>query len=170
MSSLLSFLGCFFASLLLPRSWGAENFSQLSYLAVYSDYDPLLVASHNGRASLRLTHQRRTLHLHVRSLCSLTSPSHILDVYPTPSLNVSTKTFALISAALLLLDFASTAIVSAATAAAYLAGEVTSLPFPTWVGAVVVLALFTAVSLMGVRESARIALAVLSLHVSFQGV
>jgi amino acid transporter len=64
-----------------------------------------------------------------------------------------------------LLDFASTSIVSAATAATYLAGEVPALPFPTWVGAVIVLALFTIVSLMGVRESARIAFAVLSLHV-----
>ncbi|KAF9045413.1 AAAP amino acid permease [Panaeolus papilionaceus] len=81
-------------------------------------------------------------------------------------LNVSTKTFALIGAALLILDFSSTAIVSAATAATYLAGEVPSLPFPTWVGAAIVLILFTAISLTGVRESARIALAVLSLHVA----
>ncbi|KDR77023.1 hypothetical protein GALMADRAFT_425547 [Galerina marginata CBS 339.88] len=80
-------------------------------------------------------------------------------------LNVSTKSFALVGAALLLLDFSSTAIVSAATAAAYLAGEVPSLPFPTWVAAAIVLVLFTIVSLMGVRESARIALAVLSLHI-----
>ncbi|PPQ71248.1 hypothetical protein CVT26_010990 [Gymnopilus dilepis] len=79
-------------------------------------------------------------------------------------LNVSTKSFALVGAALLILDFSSTAIVSAATAAAYLAGEVPSLPFPTWVGAALVLLIFTVVSLMGVRESARIALAVLSLH------
>ncbi|KAF9556823.1 hypothetical protein CPC08DRAFT_641000 [Agrocybe pediades] len=80
-------------------------------------------------------------------------------------LNVSTKTFALVGAALLLLDFSSTSIVSAATAATYLSGEVPSLPFPTWVGAILVLTIFTFVSLMGVRESARIALAVLSLHV-----
>ncbi|KAF8152993.1 amino acid permease-domain-containing protein [Crassisporium funariophilum] len=79
-------------------------------------------------------------------------------------LNVSTKTFALMAASLLLLDFASTAIVSAATAAAYLAGEVRGLPFPEWVGAMVVLVLFTLVSLSGMRESARIALAVLVLH------
>lgn len=82
------------------------------------------------------------------------------------SLNVSTKTFALVGAALLLLDFASTAIVSAATAATYLGGEVPSLPFPVWVGAVLVLVLFTLVSLIGVRENARLTLAVLSLHVS----
>lgn len=81
------------------------------------------------------------------------------------SLNVSTKTFALVGAALLLLDFASTSIVSAATAATYLTGEVSSLPFPTWVGAIIVLALFTLISLTGVRESARITLAVFSLHV-----
>ncbi|KAH9474571.1 hypothetical protein JR316_0013033 [Psilocybe cubensis] len=84
-------------------------------------------------------------------------------------LNISTKSLALVTAALLLLDFASTAIVSAATAAAYLAGELGSgdsgLPFPTWVGAVLVLVLFTLVSLWGVRESARIALGVLGVHV-----
>ncbi|KAJ3506729.1 hypothetical protein NLJ89_g6709 [Agrocybe chaxingu] len=80
-------------------------------------------------------------------------------------LNVSTKSFALIGAALLLLDFASTAIVSAATAASYLAGDVPLLPFPPWVGAVIVLLLFTVISLIGVRESARLALTVLSFHV-----
>ncbi|KAF8998541.1 amino acid permease-domain-containing protein [Cyathus striatus] len=79
-------------------------------------------------------------------------------------LNVSTKSLALVGAALLLLDFASTSVVSAATAATYLAGEV-SLPFPTWVGAAIVLAIFTLVSLTGVKESARIALVVLSWHV-----
>jgi predicted branched-subunit amino acid permease len=64
-----------------------------------------------------------------------------------------------------MLDFIATSIVSSATAATYLAGEVV-LPFPSWVLAVMVLALFTMVSLSGVRESARIALFVLSLHVS----
>lgn len=78
---------------------------------------------------------------------------------------MSTKTFALIGAALLLLDFAATAIVSAAASAVYLSGEVTSLPFPTWVGAIIILVLFTLISLIGVRESSRIALIVLSLHV-----
>jgi amino acid transporter len=81
------------------------------------------------------------------------------------SLNVSSKPLALVSATLLLLDFASTSVVSAATAATYLAGEVT-LPFPVWVLAVLVMVLFTIVSLFGVRESARIALSVLSVHVS----
>lgn len=79
---------------------------------------------------------------------------------------MSTKPFALVGAALLLLDFASTSVVSAATAATYLAGEVPSLPFPTWVASVILFVLFLVISLMGVRESARIALIVLSLHVS----
>ncbi|KAF9484090.1 hypothetical protein BDN70DRAFT_891267 [Pholiota conissans] len=65
-------------------------------------------------------------------------------------LNVSTKSFALVGAALLLLDFASTSIVSAATAATYLGGEVPSLPFPVWVGGIIVLVLFTLVSLIGI--------------------
>ncbi|KAF8065050.1 amino acid permease-domain-containing protein [Lyophyllum atratum] len=78
-------------------------------------------------------------------------------------LNVSTKSFALIGAALLLLDFAATSVVSAATAASYLAGEV-ALPFPPFVGAVFLLVIFTIVSLWGVKESARIALVVLMFH------
>ncbi|KAF9453356.1 AAAP amino acid permease [Macrolepiota fuliginosa MF-IS2] len=80
-------------------------------------------------------------------------------------LNVSSKPLALVSAALLLLDFASTSVVSAATASTYLAGEV-DLPFPSWVGAVIVLFIFVCISLTGIRESARIALCVLSFHVA----
>ncbi|TFK52934.1 hypothetical protein OE88DRAFT_1656621 [Heliocybe sulcata] len=79
-------------------------------------------------------------------------------------LNVTSKSLALIGAAILLLDFSSTAVVSAATAASYLAGEVT-LPFPAFVGAILVLVIFTAVSLSGMKDSARVAFAVLSLHV-----
>lgn len=79
-------------------------------------------------------------------------------------LNVSSKWLALLGAAMLLLDYASTSVVSAATAAAYLSGEV-SLPFPAYVGALLVVVVFTIVSLSGLRESARIALIVLSLHV-----
>ena len=80
------------------------------------------------------------------------------------SLNGSTKAVALVGAALLLLDFAATAVVSAATASSYLAGEVT-LPFPLYVGALLVFVLFTAVGLLGLRESARIASGVLAFHV-----
>ncbi|CAL1697827.1 unnamed protein product [Somion occarium] len=79
-------------------------------------------------------------------------------------LNVSSKWLALLGAAMLLLDYASTSVVSAATAAAYLSGEV-SLPFPAYVGALLVVVVFTIVSLSGLRESARIALVVLSLHI-----
>ncbi|SJL10090.1 uncharacterized protein ARMOST_13472 [Armillaria ostoyae] len=79
-------------------------------------------------------------------------------------LNVSTKSFALAGAALLLLDYVSTSVVSAATAAAYLSGEV-NLPFPSFVGTIIVLALFTLISLSGIKESARLALVSLSFHV-----
>jgi amino acid transporter len=84
---------------------------------------------------------------------------------PVIRLNVSTKTFALVGATLMLLDFAATAVVSSAAAAVYLSSEVHSLPFPTWMGAVIVLILFTTISLLGVRESTRVAFAVLSVHV-----
>ncbi|KAJ7611398.1 amino acid permease-domain-containing protein [Mycena polygramma] len=78
-------------------------------------------------------------------------------------LNVSRKSLALLGAALLLLDFASTSVVSAATASSYLAGEVT-LPFSPLVGAVLVLIIFALVSLTGLKESARLALGVLAFH------
>ncbi|KAG6860603.1 hypothetical protein C0995_009424 [Termitomyces sp. Mi166 len=78
-------------------------------------------------------------------------------------LNVSSKSFALIGAALLILDFTSTSVVSAATAASYLGGE-TQLPFPEYIAAILVLVVFTIISLSGVKESARIALVVLLFH------
>ena len=82
-------------------------------------------------------------------------------------LNVSTKAFALFGAALLLLDFAATSVVSAAASAVYISGEVPSLPFPTWVGSIIILVTFTCISLLGVRESTRIALIVLVIHVFY---
>ncbi|EGO26780.1 hypothetical protein SERLADRAFT_447894 [Serpula lacrymans var. lacrymans S7.9] len=78
-------------------------------------------------------------------------------------INASTKSLALVAAALLILDFASTSVVSAATAASYLAGEVT-LPFPTSAGAILLLVLFTIIGLCGMKESSRIAFGVLALH------
>lgn len=81
---------------------------------------------------------------------------------------MSTKPFALVGATLLLLDYASTSVVSAATASSYLAGEV-ALPFPTFVGAIIILGIFTLIGLSGIKESARLALIVLIFHVSFFG-
>ncbi|KAF7440164.1 hypothetical protein PC9H_000508 [Pleurotus ostreatus] len=78
--------------------------------------------------------------------------------------NVANKKAALICASILVLDFLSTAVVSAATATSYLSGEV-ALPFPAWVGAAFILVVFTFLSLTGVRESARLALAMLSFHI-----
>uniref|UniRef100_A0A0W0FV04 Putative AAAP amino acid permease n=1 Tax=Moniliophthora roreri TaxID=221103 RepID=A0A0W0FV04_MONRR len=79
-------------------------------------------------------------------------------------LNVSSKSLAIVGASILLLDFGATSVVSAATAASYLAGEV-SLPFPQFVAVVVTLAAFTLISLSGIKESARLALCVLTTHV-----
>lgn len=78
---------------------------------------------------------------------------------------MSSKSLALVGAAALLLDYAATAVVSAATASTYLDGEV-NLPFSVIIGTFLVLLLFAIVSLSGIRESARIAFAILSLHVS----
>ncbi|KAI6026044.1 amino acid permease-domain-containing protein [Pisolithus marmoratus] len=78
-------------------------------------------------------------------------------------LNVSTKFVALVGAALLLLDFAATAVTSAATAMAYLAGEV-AIPFPLYIGTLLVFVVFTIVSLAGLKESAKVASSILSFH------
>lgn len=80
-------------------------------------------------------------------------------------LNVTSKPLTLVSATLLLLDYGSTSVVSAATASAYLAGEV-HLPFPYWVGTVIVILLFVCFSLTGIRDSARLAFVVFSFHVT----
>ncbi|THH31703.1 hypothetical protein EUX98_g2455 [Antrodiella citrinella] len=79
-------------------------------------------------------------------------------------LNVSSKWIALVGAAVLLLDFASTAVVSAATAATYLGGEV-HLSFPVYVVTLLVLIVFACICLSGLRESARLALMLLTLHI-----
>ncbi|KAI0083586.1 amino acid permease-domain-containing protein [Irpex rosettiformis] len=78
-------------------------------------------------------------------------------------LNVGSKNLALMGAALLLLDYSATAVVSAATAISYLAGEV-KLPFPVIAGTLLILVIFAVVSLSGLKESARIALVVLTMH------
>ncbi|KAF8209042.1 hypothetical protein K438DRAFT_257226 [Mycena galopus ATCC 62051] len=88
----------------------------------------------------------------------------VASIY-TDRLNVSRKSIALLGAGLLLLDFASTSVVSAATASTHLVGEV-ALPFPPSLGAALVLIIFAVVSFLGLKESARIAFAVLSIHIA----
>ncbi|KAJ7508836.1 amino acid permease-domain-containing protein [Mycena galericulata] len=78
-------------------------------------------------------------------------------------INVSRKSLAILGAALLLLDFTASSVVSAATAASYLAGEV-ALPFPTFVAAAIIVGIFALVSLSGLKESARLAFVVLAFH------
>lgn len=64
----------------------------------------------------------------------------------------------------MILDYTATAVVSAATAASYLAGE-TALPFPAFVLAGLFFVTLTLVSLSGIKESARVALVILTFHV-----
>ncbi|KAJ7122407.1 amino acid permease-domain-containing protein [Mycena epipterygia] len=78
-------------------------------------------------------------------------------------INVTRKSAAMVGAALLLLDFTASSVVSAATAASYLSGEV-ALPFPSFIAAAVVFGIFALVSLSGLKESSRLALVVLSFH------
>ncbi|KAJ7688183.1 AAAP amino acid permease [Mycena rosella] len=78
-------------------------------------------------------------------------------------INVCRKSLAIVGAALLLLDFTASSVVSAATAASYLGGEVV-LPFPSFIAAAVVVGIFALVSLSGLKESARLAFVVLAFH------
>lgn len=79
-------------------------------------------------------------------------------------INVGSKSFALGAAALTLLDYSCTVVVSAASASTYIAGEVT-LPFPIFVGTLLMAALPVVISLCGLKESARTAFGILTLHV-----
>ena len=78
---------------------------------------------------------------------------------------MTTKTVALTGGALALLDYATTAVVSAATASAYVAGEAV-LPFPTYVGTILFAVLPLTISFLGLKESARTAFGILTFHVS----
>ena len=70
----------------------------------------------------------------------------------------------LFSGAFALLDYICTAVISAATTSAYISGEV-SLPFPTFVGTILVAVAPVAVSLCGLKESTRTAFGILLFHV-----
>lgn len=79
-------------------------------------------------------------------------------------LNTTSKTFALVAAALALLDASTTASVSAASFAAYVQGEV-SLPFAAYWITVIVLAGFVLICLSGLKESVALAFSMLCIHV-----
>lgn len=77
---------------------------------------------------------------------------------------MTTKTVALAAGAVSLLDYATTVVVSSATASAYIAGEV-NLPFPAFVGTIIIVILPLIISLLGLKESARTAFGILAFHV-----
>lgn len=135
--------------------------SKLSHIFVRRELRHVPLASDHGGARVGAARQWSSLHVLVSILSSL---CRVCADHGYNRLNFSSKALALIGAALLLLDFAATSVVSAATAISYLAGEVT-LPFPAVVGTLVILSIFTIISLSGLRESARVALVLLSIHV-----
>lgn len=85
-------------------------------------------------------------------------------------MNVSSKTVAIFAAALTLLDSAVIPLVSAATAANYLTGELpsgtSSIPFPQYLLVAMIIVFFLILSMAGIRDSSRIAFAILCFHVS----
>lgn len=84
---------------------------------------------------------------------------------PLPRLNVSTSVpFALIGAAVTLLDDIATSVVAAATASVYISDQSHGIVAANWM-TVVLLGVIATVGLIGVRGSAGVTLATLGLHV-----
>ncbi|KAH8922094.1 hypothetical protein BT69DRAFT_1220705 [Atractiella rhizophila] len=84
-------------------------------------------------------------------------------------LNTTSKSFAVLAAALTLLDYLLTALTTSSTAAVYIASS-TSLPFPTFVLPILIILFFSVGTLAGVRDGYRTALFVSSLHALSVGV
>jgi amino acid transporter len=82
-------------------------------------------------------------------------------------LQVSSKTLALVGAAVTLLDAIATSMVSAATATAYIDGEFTSIPVPTAVLSIIILLGITCIALFRTRDSTTVTLAFTVIHVSY---
>jgi hypothetical protein len=121
----------------------------------------LSLSSYHGGIRVGTPDQRGPVYVSV-SRAGLSRLSWFLSC---PSLQVSSKTTALVGAALLLLDFTSTVVVSAATAASYIAGEVT-LPMPQWTVTILIIVLFLLVAMLGMQEGSRSSLIILAFHVS----
>jgi hypothetical protein len=121
----------------------------------------LSLSSYHGGIRVGTPDQRGPVYVYV-SRAGLSRLSWLLS---GPRLQVSSKTTALVGAALLLLDFTSTVVVSAATAASYIAGEVT-LPMPQWTVTILIIVLFLVVAMLGMQEGSRSSLIILAFHVS----
>lgn len=94
-------------------------------------------------------------------------PVHVrlMSTLPLPRLNVSTSVpFALIGAAVTLLDDIATSVVAAATASVYISDQSHGIVAANWM-TVVLLGVLATVGLIGVRGSAGVTLATLGLHV-----
>ena len=76
----------------------------------------------------------------------------------------TSKSISIFAAAIMLLDFASTAVVSAASAATYIRGEFGTFPFQEHWLAVMIIVFFAVVSLLGIKESTGVASGIFSMH------
>ncbi|CED82554.1 Amino acid/polyamine transporter I [Phaffia rhodozyma] len=79
-------------------------------------------------------------------------------------LSVSGKTMGLVGAAVTLLDVVATGTVSAGTAAAYINGEAKNLPFKEYLIGILILIVFTALLLAGVKDSTKLTLSICLFH------
>jgi len=80
-------------------------------------------------------------------------------------LNSSSKWLAGVVASILILDYLATCVVSASSAAAYLAAEV-ALPdkLPAFALAIIIMVVFALIAFCGIRESSTVALIIFSIH------
>ncbi|KAH8112836.1 amino acid permease-domain-containing protein [Phellopilus nigrolimitatus] len=124
---------------------------------------PPVVAASGVYSPISLLIATSTLFLWRPIIEELTSAFPISGANYTYLINVTSKGIALMGGALALLDYATTVVVSASTASAYISGEV-KLPFPIYVGTLIIVVLPLIISLLGLRESTRTALGILSFH------
>ncbi|KAL5497753.1 hypothetical protein ACEPAH_2684 [Sanghuangporus vaninii] len=126
---------------------------------------PPVIASAGVYSPISLLIATSTLFLWRPIIEELTSAFAISGTNYTYLINSSTKSVALVGGALALLDYSTTSVVSAATASEYVAGE-TSLPYPICVGTILFAIFPLVISLLGLRESARTAFGILTLHMA----
>ncbi|KAJ9105384.1 hypothetical protein QFC21_001753 [Naganishia friedmannii] len=137
--------------------WGSVFYSLPAICAVADIYSPICMA-----VACSILFLFRPILLELGSAirvdgASTSSPQYVY------LLNFTAKGWALCAAAVTLIDAVATGVVSAATAASYIKGEVT-LPFPDLVLTIIILGAFTGLLLFGIRESSSVTLGICALH------
>ncbi|KAI5454120.1 hypothetical protein NCC49_005110 [Naganishia albida] len=132
--------------------WGSVFYSLPAICATADIYSPICMA-----VACSILFLFRPILLELGSAIRIDGASYVY------LLNLTAKSWALCAAAVTLIDAIATGVVSAATAASYIKGEV-SLPFPDLTLTIIILVAFTGLLLFGVRESSSVTLGICSFH------